>query len=421
MTSAIQSAAAPDSEDFLLRLFRGVRGATSALVAGLAPEDSVVQTMADVSPTKWHLAHVSWFFEEFVLAHYVPEYRRFHSGYAYLFNSYYNLVGPMYRRAERGFISRPTLAEVLEYREYVDAAVTKLLEARGDGERVRERVVLGCHHEQQHQELIVTDIKHVLSRNPLAPAWRELPAPARTAPAQPTWTDFAGGIAEIGHDGAGFGFDNEYPRHRVLLEPFRLADRLVTNAEYREFVAAGGYRRPELWLADGWAQVCAEARARPLYWSEDLESEFTVAGLRDLEPAAPVVHLDYYEADAYARWAGARLPTEAEWETAAAGRPVAGNLAANGRLHPAPAAEGALAQLYGDVWEWTQSAYLPYPGYRPAAGAVGEYNGKFMSSQMVLRGGSCATPADHVRATYRNFFYPHQSWQFTGLRLAAEA
>lgn len=398
--------------------YRQVRARTSALAAGLAPEDTVVQTMPDVSPTKWHLAHTTWFFEEFVLAAFEPGYERVHAGYDYLFNSYYNLVGPMFPRARRGVISRPTLAEVLEYRERVDTAVAALLAEREGDAALAERIVLGCHHEEQHQELLVTDIKHVLAQNPLAPAWRELPPPDSAAPPPLGWREFAGGLVEIGKAGEGFAFDNERPVHRVYLEAFALAERPVTNAEYREFIADGGYRRPELWLSDGWARVQADAWQRPFYWSEDAKREFTVAGLRAIEPAAPVAHLSHYEADAYARWAGARLPTEAEWEYAAADRAIAGNFADAGRLHPAPLGAKPLAGLWGDVWEWTASAYLPYPGYCPPAGAIGEYNGKFMSGQMVLRGGSAATPAEHIRATYRNFFYPHQRWQFAGLRLA---
>lgn len=401
--------------DSLALRFRRVRKHSVALLAGLAPEDTVVQTMPDVSPTKWHLAHTTWFFEEFVLAAFVDGYRRVHAGYDYLFNSYYDQIGPMHLRAHRGFITRPTLAEVLDYREQVDAAVTKLLEAPPPG--VAERVELGCEHEQQHQELLVTDIKHVLAQNPLAPAWRSLPPVDSAPPPALQWHEQAGGLVAIGHEGGGFAFDNETPRHRVYLGPFELAARPVTNAEYAEFIADGGYQSPALWLADGWARIKAEGWLRPLYWSADDAAEFTVAGMRPLEPVAPVSHLSYYEADAYARWADARLPTEAEWETAAAGSTPEGNFADNGRLHPAPCGD----DLWGDVWVWTASAYLAYPGYRPPAGAIGEYNGKFMSGQMVLRGGSCATPREHARATYRNFFYPHQRWQFTGLRLARDA
>lgn len=401
--------------DVLAQRFQRVRARSEALIAGLSPEDTVVQTMPDVSPTKWHLAHTTWFFEEFVLTAYAAGYRRFHAGYDYLFNSYYDQVGPMHLRANRGFITRPTLAEVLDYREQVTAAVLESLAA--PAAELLARVELGCEHEQQHQELLVTDIKHVLAQNPLAPAWRELPAVDSASPPVLRWRGHEGGLVEIGYADDGFAFDNESPRHRVHLESFELAERPVTNAEYGEFVADGGYESPALWLADGWARIENENWRRPLYWSEDNTSEFTVAGLRALEPAAPVSHLSYYEADAFARWAGARLPTEAEWETVAAGSPIEGNFAESECLYPVPC---KAASLWGDVWEWTASAYLAYPGYRPPAGAIGEYNGKFMSGQMVLRGGSCATPREHVRATYRNFFYPHQRWQFTGLRLARD-
>lgn len=404
--------------DTLEERFAHVRETTAALTSGLTPEDSVVQTMPDVSPTKWHLAHTTWFFEEFILAVYVPRYRRVHDGYAFLFNSYYNLVGPMHQRPRRGLITRPGLEEIFDYRRQVDESMQSLLDARGREQEIGVRTLLGCHHEQQHQELLVTDIKHVLAQNPLEPAWRTLPAPREDAPPATRWLRFAGGMAEIGHNGMGFCFDNERPCHRVFLEPFELAERPVTNAEYREFIAAGGYAKPELWLSDGWSTVQTEGWRKPLYWSDDCRHEFTVAGRRALEPAAPVAHLSYYEADAYARWAGARLPTEAEWEHAAASCPVAGNLAESGLLHPAPCADSPA--FWGDVWEWTASAYLAYPGYHPPAGAIGEYNGKFMSGQMVLRGGSCATPAGHLRATYRNFFYPHQRWQFSGVRLARD-
>lgn len=405
--------------------YHRVRTRTITLTAGLAPEDTVVQSMPDVSPTKWHLAHTTWFFEEFLLAAFEPGYRRFHAGYDYLFNSYYNLVGPQFPRARRGHISRPTLAEVLDWRKAVDAAMADLLAEREDDPRMIERLILGCNHEQQHQELLVTDIKHVLAQNPLAPAWRELPPPDAKPPRALEWREFAGGLVEIGHAGEGFAYDNESPRHRVHLEAWALADRPVSNAEYREFIADGGYRRPELWLSDGWSRVQAEGWERPLYWTDDWQSEFTVAGRRPLEPAAPVAHLSHFEADAYARWAGARLPSEAEWEQAARSVSVpdnlVGNFADDKKFQPFASRTEPLAGLWGDVWEWTASAYLPYPGYRAAAGAIGEYNGKFMSSQMVLRGGSCATPADHIRASYRNFFYPHQRWQFAGLRLARDA
>lgn len=410
---------AADAPALGARLAR-VRAATVRLLEGLEAEDAVVQSMADASPAKWHLAHTTWFFEEFVLAACMDGYARFHDAYAHLFNSYYNLVGPMHRRSARGLLSRPTLKEVLGYRAHVDAALTALLERRSAAPAVAERIVLGCHHEQQHQELFVTDIKHVLAQNPLAPSWRTLPEPTRGDPEPLAWTGFSGGLTDIGDADAGFAFDNERPRHPVYLEPFAVANRLVTSGEFREFVSDGGYRRPEFWLSDGWSRVQSEGWSRPLYWSRDLEREFTVAGLRPLELDAPVCHVSYFEADAFARWAGSRLATEGEWEHAAAALRVSGNLADSRRFHPARAGDGSLAQFYGDVWEWTASAYLPYPGYRTPAGAIGEYNGKFMSGQMVLRGGSCATPDDHVRLTYRNFFYPHQRWQFSGIRLVRD-
>ncbi len=398
--------------------FQRVREATQELMDGLASEDTVVQSMPDVSPTKWHLAHTTWFFEEFVLVVFFPGYQRMHEHYGYLFNSYYNLVGSMHERPRRGLITRPSLSETLEYRRRVTDLVLELIGARGNESVIRDRIVLGCHHEQQHQELIVTDIKHVLAQNPMQPAWRELPEPRDATAGGIRWLRFEGGMAEIGHSGEGFAFDNESPRHRVYLQPFALADRPVTNAEFREFVTSGGYETPEVWLSDGWSMVQSEGWSRPLYWDEECANEFTVAGRRALEPAAPVSHLSYYEADAYARWAGARLPTEAEWEHAAEGERITGNLADSGRLHPEPLRTSP--GFWGDVWEWTASAYLAYPGYRTPSGALGEYNGKFMCGQMVLRGGSCATPRDHLRCTYRNFFYPHQRWQFSGLRLARD-
>lgn len=420
MNTPLHVLAPGSGRENLVDFYRRVRARTVRLTEGLAPEDTVVQTMPDVSPTKWHLAHTTWFFEEFLLAAFKQHYRRAHAGYDYLFNSYYNLAGPQYPRARRGLLSRPTLAEVLAWRGEVDEAMVDFLSARADDPAVAGRLTLGCNHEQQHQELLVTDIKHVLAQNPLAPAWRQLPPPDDGEPAPLRWREFAGGLVAIGHAGDGFAYDNESPRHRVYLEAFALAESPVSNAEYREFIEDGGYRRPQLWLSDGWARVEAEGWKRPLYWLEDCEREFTVAGLRALEPAAPVAHLSHYEADAYARWAGARLPREAEWEQAAESMPIAGNFADSGRLHPAALHAASLAGLWGDVWEWTASAYLPYPGYRAPGGAIGEYNGKFMSGQMVLRGGSCATPDDHVRVSYRNFFYPHQRWQFAGLRLARD-
>lgn len=402
----------------LVPLYRSVRGATTTLTAPLEPEDMAVQAMPDASPIKWHLAHTTWFFETFILKH-TPGYRPFHPQFEYLFNSYYNALGPQWYRPHRGLLTRPTGAEILEYRTHVDAAMGRLL---GSGSFPEAVVELGLHHEQQHQELILTDVKYLLSQNPLRPVYREGSAVARTGavPAQ-GWIDGPPGVQAIGHAGTGFAFDNEYPRHDELIRSFRLANRLVTNGEYRAFIADGGYRRPDLWLSDGWAAVRDRGWEGPLYWAErdDAPWIYTLSGFRPLDDAEPVCHVSFYEADAYARWSGARLPTEAEWEVAAAARTVTGNFVESGRLHPAPS-DGD-TQLFGDVWEWTGSPYLAYPGYRPAAGALGEYNAKFMCNQFVLRGGSCATPASHIRASYRNFFPPDARWQFSGIRLATDA
>ncbi len=438
----LEAPAAAASDDGLAERYAAVRAATDWLAEPLSPEDAAVQAMPDASPAKWHLAHTSWFFETFVLAPAVPGFRPFHPHFRVLFNSYYNSIGAMHPRAERGLVTRPGLAEVRAYRRHVDGEMARLLERGGLSPELASLVEIGLQHEQQHQELILTDLKYLLSRNPLLPVYRERPSgeePRPGAPAPLAWRRVAGGLREIGFAGSGFAFDNEGPRHRVYLTPFELASRLVTAGEYAEFMADGGYRRPELWLSDGWAEIRARGLAAPLYWNDGGDERdgrtaaFTLAGERPVDPAEPVCHVSYYEADAYARWAGARLPTEAEWEVAAAEIPVAGNFVESRRLHPAPAqidrpggaerpAGGpALAQLYGDVWEWTASPYVAYPGYRPAEGALGEYNGKFMSNQMVLRGGSCATPASHVRPTYRNFFPPAARWQFSGIRLARDA
>jgi ergothioneine biosynthesis protein EgtB len=404
----------------LLYDYAQVRAATLALCAGLAPEDAVVQSMPDASPTKWHLAHTTWFFEHFLLQPHSPDYRVFHAQYGYLFNSYYYTVGTMFRRPQRGLLSRPTLAEVRAYREHVDEHMRVLItRAQGDAQ-LEFLVMLGLHHEQQHQELILTDIKHMLALNPLLPALRETPRPPPSQVTGLAYIAMPGGVAEIGHSGDGFAFDNETPRHRTLLVPHALASRPVTNTEYLDFIRAGGYTEPALWLSDGWARVNAERWSRPLYWTEDLDAHYTLGGLRELDPHAPVCHVSYYEADAYARWAQARLPTEAELEHASAGEPIAGNFVESGYLQPVAATSSTLTQLYGDVWEWTSSAYSPYPGFKPLRGALGEYNGKFMCSQLVLRGGSCATAASHLRASYRNFFYPDARWQYSGIRLAKD-
>jgi len=403
--------------------YLAVRDQSVALCRTLAPEDCVVQTMPSVSPTKWHLAHTTWFFEQFILVPRAAGYRVFHARYEYLFNSYYYTKGQMHARGERGLLSRPKVREILDYRAYVDAAMRNLIDTDTSDE-LGFLVELGLHHEQQHQELILTDIKHVLSVNPLQPAYAELPVlPISEAPAALNFVELPGGIGQIGSAGEGFCFDNETPRHRVLLEPFRLAERLITNSEYLEFMTAGGYADSRHWLADGWAWLQETDLRAPLYWSEDFESQFTLGGQRDIDPNAPVCHVNHYEADAFARWAGARLPSEAEWETVAAQQAIEGNTIDTGLLQPRALATetGDIYQLYGDVWEWTGTPYLPYPGFRPLAGSLGEYNGKFMANQMVCRGGSCVTPANHLRASYRNFFYPHERWQFFGIRLAKDA
>ncbi|RAK69138.1 ergothioneine biosynthesis protein EgtB [Phenylobacterium kunshanense] len=408
-----------------LARYRAVRRATEALIRSLTPEDMGAQSMPDASPTKWHLAHTTWFFETFMLTPGLPGYRVFDPRFGYLFNSYYEAEGPRQPRPARGLITRPSIADVLAYRAHVDAAMERLLTAAGEGPL--ELLDLGLAHEEQHQELILMDILHLFAQSPLSPAFAPPRPPLASVPTPPlAYVEFAGGLVQMGHDsgpGAPFAFDNEGPRHRVWLEPFRLADRLVTNGEWLRFMADGGYERPEFWLSDGWAMARAEGWRAPFYWRESPDGwrVMGLTGLRPLDPAQPVSHVSYYEADAYAAWAGARLPTEAEWEHAASSVPIEGNFAGSGRLcaQPAPAGEG-LRQMFGDLWEWTRSAYLPYPGFRPAAGAVGEYNGKFMSGQFVLRGGCCATPAGHVRRTYRNFFYPQQRWMFSGVRLAMD-
>jgi ergothioneine biosynthesis protein EgtB len=409
--------------DALARRYREVRERTEWLCAPLSPEDQTAQSMPDASPAKWHRAHTTWFFETFVLRPCHAGYQPLDERYAYLFNSYYNAVGPQYFRPHRGLVTRPGVAAVGEYRAHVDRAMTDLLSGRAPlrAEVPASVVELGLNHEEQHQELILTDVKHLLAHNPTWPAYRDGAAsPAGLPAAAMGWLPFAEGIYEIGHAGPGFAFDNEGPRHRVFLQGFELARRAVTVGEYLEFVADGGYRRPELWLSDGWRTVQERRWEAPLYWiAEGGERRaFTLGGLRPLDQAEPVCHVSYFEADAYARWAGARLPSEAEWEVTAADRPVEGLFLESGRCHPGAA--GA-ASIFGDVWVWTQSAYLPYPGYRPPPGAIGEYNAKFMSGQMVLRGGSCATPQDHIRATYRNFFPPDARWQFSGIRLARDA
>lgn len=397
--------------DTLAERYGATRALSEALVAPLSEADAQLQSMEDASPAKWHLAHTTWFWETFLLRDHLPGYRLFDEQWPFLFNSYYEAEGPRHTRARRGMLSRPSLAEIHDWRAHVDAAMERLLDdpARAD------MVELGIAHEQQHQELLLTDIKHALAENPLGAAMFASSSPVRREEPAAGWREHPGGIALVGHGGEGFAFDNEGPRHRVLLEPFALAERLVTNGEWEAFIADGAYRTPSLWLSDGWAWVQREGIGAPLYWREG--EHFTHSGWQVRDPDAPVTHISYYEADAYAQWAGCRLPTEFEWEALALDEdPEAGNQL-DGAAPPLPAGS---ASLFGDCWQWTRSAYLPYPRYRRAEGAVGEYNGKFMSGQFVLRGASCATVRGHSRASYRNFFYPHQRWQFTGLRLAKD-
>jgi ergothioneine biosynthesis protein EgtB len=426
---APSAGSAPDSARSIALAGRydAVRAWTEALCAPLEVEDYVVSSMPDVSPTKWHLAHTSWFFETFVLAAHDPAYRAPDARYAYLFNSYYVQAGERHCRAKRGLVTRPTVREVYAYRAHVDAAMRRLIaRIAGDAEHPAAGLIeLGLQHEQQHQELLVTDIKHVLWTNPLRPRYRAADAAAALETQAVNWLDFEGGVQWIGHEGDGFSFDNEGPRHRVFLEPYALASRLITNGEYLAFMQDGGYTRPELWLSAGLAAVQDRQWEGPLYWEQAADggwSEFTLGGTRALDGAAladPVTHVSYYEADAFARWAGRRLPTEFEWEAAARGTPVAGRFAETERFHPAgPTGAPGLRQLYGDAWQWTRSAYVGYPNYRPTTGAIGEYNGKWMTDQWVLRGASCATPRSHARVTYRNFFPSDARWQFTGIRLA---
>ncbi len=414
----------------LQQRYQAVRHRSEQLCDPLEIEDYGLQSMPDASPPKWHLAHTTWFFETFLLIPYLDGYAPFHPRYGYLFNSYYEALGARHPRPQRGLLSRPTVQEVYDYRVYVDDAIQTLLADIRLNLDQTHLLELGIHHEQQHQELLLTDLKHALALNPLCPAYRDELATPELPGLKPSsvsgslgWVDYEGGLHEIGAAAPGFCFDNEQPRHCTYLQDFSLADRLVTNGEYLAFIDAGGYQTPEYWLAEGWMLVQSEQWQVPLYWQSAAGHwwEMTLGGLQSLRLDAPVCHVSFYEADAYARWAGARLPTEAEWEIAAQEMPIQGNFVEQDYLHPiaAPSTQRP-AQLFGDVWEWTQSAYSPYPGFRTASGAVGEYNGKFMCNQMVLRGGSCATPQDHIRASYRNFFYPAARWQFSGIRLARD-
>ena len=410
-----------------------IRKFTSSLCVGLEPEDCVVQSMPDVSPTKWHLAHTTWFFETFILKKFVPGYQAEIPEYAYLFNSYYNAAGDMHRRDLRGLISRPTVTEAQRYRASVDSHIDDLLSNSAESllDEMEPIFVLGMHHEQQHQELLITDIKHVFAQNPLHPVFRQQNrdlVAGETSPIQ--FIDFEETVTAIGHDGDGFAYDNEGPRHRALVPAFSLATRPITNGEYIAFIEDNGYNRPEFWLSLGWMTVNEQRWTAPLYWTKHDGAwwNFTLSGLRPVDQSEPVTHISYFEADAYANWAGARLPTEFEWERAALSCPLEGNFVETESFHPAAALRGVSAekpgkrldQMFGDVWEWTRSAYSPYPGYRAVPGALGEYNGKFMCNQYVLRGGSCATSRTHVRRTYRNFFQPEKRWQFTGIRLARD-
>jgi ergothioneine biosynthesis protein EgtB len=422
----------------LIERYKSLRSRTELLCLPLEVEDYCIQAMHDVSPPKWHLAHTTWFFEMFVLVPFSTKYKMFNPGFAHLFNSYYETAGTFFPRPQRGMLSRPTVAEVYRYRSHVDEALLELLSNLADRNVVDviERVRLGIEHEIQHQELLLMDTKYNFSINPLYPAYSKAPvSPAPTSSLPMGWREFAGGIIEIGHDGNGFSYDNERPRHQTLLQDFRMGTRLVTNEEYLAFISDGGYERVDLWLSDGWRTINTQNWKTPLYWrkeggelaapvdcsSDDRDwQQFTLSGIQPLNPAEPVAHLSYYEADAYARWAGKRLPTEAEWEHAASHFPIVGNFLESDLLHPQPSPSSGLTQLYGDLWEWTQSSYSPYPGFHPLPGTLGEYNGKFMSDQMVLRGGCCVTAQDHMRASYRNFFRAADRWPFSGLRLAED-
>ena len=402
--------------------YRSIRNRTTDLASPLSPEDCCVQSMDDASPAKWHLGHTTWFFETFILERFESSFAAYKPGHRILFNSYYNQVGRQSPRPQRGLLTRPDLDDVLAYRADVDRRMLALLDSKDVDEDLTTLVTLGLNHEQQHQELLLTDIKHLFSHNPIFPKYNDA-LPRGDAAPPITWHDFESQLVEVGHNGKEFSFDNERPRHHVYLNPYQLASRLITNGEYQDFVDDGGYTNPVHWLAEGWDWLVSNGLSHPLYWhrGETGWQEFTLGGLHPLESGLPVIHLSYYEADAYARWAGARLPTEAEWEHAVAMRSSpSGHFADSGIFHPRSANRNGLSQCFGDAWEWTQSSYSPYPGYQIPAGAVGEYNGKFMVNQYVLRGGSCVTPENHVRASYRNFFPATACWQFSGVRLARD-
>jgi ergothioneine biosynthesis protein EgtB len=409
----------------IIKSFLDTRATTEHLCAHLEPEDCVVQTMPDVSPTKWHLAHTTWFFEQFILKPKLPTYKAFHPQYEYLFNSYYNSIGKMHPRSERGHLTRPLIKEVLSYRKHVNDAILGYIDSiDAEAHDILPLVELGIQHEQQHQELILTDITHVFGSNPLKPTYWNCPVLLAEETPKMTFRSIKKGIHSIGHTGNGFGFDNEFPRHEKLIHGFEIASRLITNAEYMEFMQDGGYARPEFWLSDGWDSVRQEHWCAPLYWEKEGDEwfQFSLNGYGPVNAFTPVCHISFYEADAYARWAGCRLPIEEEWELAFGNEAIEGNFMDNNCFSPLALqkTDTQKTQAYGDVWEWTNSTYAGYPGFKPNPGAIGEYNGKFMNNQRVLKGGSCATAQSHMRASYRNFFYPHQRWQFMGIRLAKD-
>ena len=408
----------PDSKQALISYYQRIRARSEEICSPLCTDDYQLQSALEVSPPKWHLAHVSWFFETFLLQEFIPGYLPYNANYNHLFNSYYQTIGLPHARAERHFLSRPTVEEIYHYRAEIDEKITALILAADSGQigEISARLILGLHHEQQHQELLFMDIKHNFWRNPLKPAYLKRAAQEQETTSSLTWEHRPQGLAKIGWDSENFAFDNERPRHRTWLEPYQLASRLTTNKEYLGFILDGGYQRPDLWLSDGWAYIQKMQWQAPLYWEnfDDAWQEFTLYGVERLDPSAPVSHISYYEADAFARWAGKRLPSEAELETRLLELPIEGQFSESGVYHPL----AGPGQHYGTLWEWTRSPYAPYPGFKPLPGSMGEYNGKFMCNQMVLRGGSCVTPEDHIRPTYRNFFYPHDRWQFAGIRLA---